>query len=191
MTTSASLEKISEYTFKVFDYDFQPRLEERLTLQVVMGSFFSLSILAAITRILIRLRTQKCRRLDDYLLVFACICLTAATALLYSATKEVYFSEAMIIDATWATSVVAADPRGTLQEIGFFRRVNWAYLTLTWTTIFAVKFAFLSFFRRRIDRLPSMHIYWRVVVAFTGLSFLFAICNHFMTCSNLSFSTRE
>lgn len=156
-----------------------------------MGSFLGLSILGAITRILIRLRAQERWHLDDYLLVFACICLTAATALLYSATKEVYFSEAMTIDAAWAASIITADPAGTVQEKVFFRRVYWAYLTLTWTTIFAVKFAFLSFFRRRIDLLLSMHMYWRVVVAFTGLGFLFAICNHFMTCPNLSFSTRE
>lgn len=56
---------------------------------------------------------------------------------------------------------------------------------MTWAAIFAVKFAFLFLFRNLVDRLPSMYMYWRMVVVFTALVFAFAVCDTFITCPKL------
>jgi hypothetical protein len=72
-----------------------------------------------------------------------------------------------------------------MQQIVFFQKINWAYLALSWASIFAIKFGFLSFFRHLVDRIPFMYNYWRGVVVFTGLVFAFTVCDAFIACPKL------
>ena len=136
-----------------------------------------------VVRIAIRLQSQKRLQLDDYLLIFAFICLTAATVLLYIGTSVIYFIEEVTLNGIGATQAVGMAV--FLQRLVYYQKINWAYLALSWTTIFFVKFAFLSFFRPLVDRLPSMHMYWRIVVGFTALVFAFAVCDAFIVCPQL------
>lgn len=69
-----------------------------------------------------------------------------------------------------------------LAKINFFARFNWVYLILTWTTIFAVKFGFLSFFRHLVRGLPSFYRYWRVVVGVTVVVYLFSLVDGVIAC---------
>ena len=55
-------------------------------------------------------------------------------------------------------------------------------LTFFWTTIFAVKFGFLSFFRVLVIRLPGIHLYWRVVVAVNVIVYLFSLIDGVIAC---------
>lgn len=152
---------------------------------------FGISIVAAATRICLRLRSLQRLYLDDFFLIFACICLTAATALLYHGASAIYFVEQLTFEPAEAIASGAISSEELPQELLLFGRTNWSYLTLTWGGIFSVKFAFLSFFRPLVNRLPRTHMYWRVVVVITALVFVFAVCDTFITCTKLGLASCE
>lgn len=55
-------------------------------------------------------------------------------------------------------------------------------LILCWCTIMAVKFSFMFFFKKLIDRLPTLTIYWWVIFAYNiivlgyGASVYYVVC---------------
>ena len=152
--------------------------------------------MAAFTRIGIRLHTRSRLHLDDFMLLFACICLVAATALLYHGTVAIYFAEQLALNPKQLASVSAATPvnpmavETLLDQLVLFQRIIWSYLALTWTAIFAVKFAFLVFFRRLVDRLPVLTMFWKFVLACTVLVYGFCVCDAFISCSKLGMASR-
>ncbi|KAI4189225.1 MAG: hypothetical protein L6R41_001605 [Letrouitia leprolyta] len=72
-----------------------------------------------------------------------------------------------------------------LNKVFEFRRLVTASLILTWVAMMAVKFSFLALFKRLIDRIYSLAVYWWVVVAFNlavtgyGASVYVIACPHF------------
>ena len=150
---------------------------------------------AALARTLVHLRTRKPPQLDDYLLLLACICLTASTVLLYYGASSIYTAEALSLYAavppntpsagSTATGVEPAKMVELLKQVVLFERINWAYLALSWAAIFWVKLAYLSFFRPLVSRLPRLHLYWKVLVAFTFLVFIFLVLDAVVTCPKL------
>jgi len=157
-------------------------------------------MIAAVVRALIQLRMRKKPRLDDCLLLFACVLLTASTALLYHEASSIYFAEALVLDLA-ATPGTGAPTVGTLglesedldkifDQVTLFQRIDWAYAALTWTAIYSVKFAFLSFFRCLVDRLPRVHRFWKIVGVITALAFAFAVCEGFIACPKLGVESR-
>ena len=157
-------------------------------LQVVTGVFFGIAVLAAAARIAIRLWLHMRLRLDDYLLLNSCVFLTAATGLLYYGVPTIYlgakltFHPEVLLDAD-------ADEARLLHEIYKLPKVNWAYLALSWVTIFLVKFGFLSLFRHLVDRVPSIYTFWKGTLIFTGLVCAFATCDGFIACPKLGAET--
>ena len=123
--------------------------------------------------------------MDDWLLVLACTTLTAATGLLLYAIPTVYLIEATSLDPIGLFGGGGSginDLNTLLRKINFFARFNWIYLILSWTTIFSVKFGFLSFFRNMVLRLPGVHQYWRVVVGITAIVYLFSLIDGVIAC---------
>lgn len=152
--------------------------------QVVVGIFFSVALLAAAARIIIRLWLQKRLRLDDYLLLFSCVCLIPATGLLYYGLSSIFFVGELSHDPTaiLGSGIHEAD---VLERIAIFQKIHWAYLALTWATIFAIKFGFLSLFRHLVDRVRFVYTFWKGVTVITGLIFAFSVCDSFITCPKL------
>ena len=156
---------------------------------------FGIAVTAAGARALIHLRIRKPPRLDDYLLLFACITLTASTVLLYYGTSSIYASEALALNPAKVSGGAATGPTPTgldpeqqvemLRKVILFQRINWSILALSWATIFWVKLAYLSFFKHLVSRLPRLQLYWKVLVGFTILVFLFCILDAFLTCPKL------
>ena len=76
-------------------------------------------------------------------------------------------------------------PTDLLQEVTAFRRWVSAVDTLCWCAIMAVKFSFLVLFRRLIQGIKSLMVYWRVVTLFNigtlgyGVLVCFVLCPHF------------
>lgn len=62
--------------------------------------------------------------------------------------------------------------------------IPYAVFNLTWTTIFAVKFSFLAFFKKLIDRMTKIHTYYWIVVAVTLLSWLFMMVEPLIMCKS-------
>ena len=55
-------------------------------------------------------------------------------------------------------------------------------LILAWCSIASVKFSFLFLFRRLIDRLPNLMIYWWVVVIFNAVVAVYGAAICVLTC---------
>ncbi|KAL8811957.1 MAG: hypothetical protein Q9200_001390 [Gallowayella weberi] len=54
--------------------------------------------------------------------------------------------------------------------------------TLAWSSVIAVKFSFLSLFRRLIERMPPLIIYWWFVVVFNLVAFGYGLSTYFLIC---------
>lgn len=156
------------------------------------GLSYGIAISVALARIISRLkfntdvRLTKRLQLDDWLLVLACITLTAASIFLLYASPTIYLIEATSLNPSavlFGSGGAGISGLNTLLvKLKFFARFNWIYLILTWTTIFGVKFGFLSFFRNLVLRLPGIHLYWQIVVAFTAVVYLFSLIDGIVAC---------
>lgn len=63
-----------------------------------------------------------------------------------------------------------------------FRLWVHAFMVVSWTTIFCVKFSFLGFFRELVDRIRPLELYWKVVVVLTGISYCYCVSETFFSC---------
>ena len=149
--------------------------------KVVIGVFFGLAIAAAISRVVIRLWLRMRLRLDDYLLLGSTACLIAATGLLYYGTPAIYLAAELTFDPS-AVFKAGIDQNKLLHDANLFPKINWAYLALSWTTIFLIKFGFLSLFRQLVDRVPPVYRFWKGTLVITVLIGAFAICDGFIAC---------
>ncbi|KAI4128044.1 MAG: hypothetical protein LQ338_002935 [Usnochroma carphineum] len=101
---------------------------------------------------------------------------------LYFNMDDMYFTEAM----TYAPTRLGRPPQPQdMDRVFQFRKLVTASLILTWVAMMAVKFSFLALFKRLIDRIHSLTMYWWVVVAFNlavtgyGASVYVIACPHF------------
>ncbi len=150
--------------------------------QVVIGVCFGVAMITATGRIIVRLRFHKTLRLDDFFLLFSCVFLVAATGVLYYGTPSIYFGAKLIFDPA-AVVTAGVNEAEILHQANLISRIDWSYLAISWVAIFLVKFGFLSLFRHLVDRLPPMFRFWKGVVVFTGLVFVFCVCDGFIACS--------
>ena len=74
--------RISDEAFRVMSSSPIALIMTYETLQVTIGVFFSIALVTATARIIIRFRLHKKLRLDDFCVIFACVCLVCAPLLL-------------------------------------------------------------------------------------------------------------
>ena len=74
--------RISDEAFKVLSSSPIALIVTHETLQVTIGIFFAVALVAATARMIIRLKLHKKLRLDDICVIFACVCLVCAPLLL-------------------------------------------------------------------------------------------------------------
>lgn len=145
--------------------------------QVASVILFVLSVVFTIGRIIIRLRYQKRLAVDDAFLIFAVVCLCVAIGLLFAFISSMYLLEALITD-----DPNASIPIDIIHQVEWFRALSTAFLVLTFTTIFAVKFSFLFLFKALIRNVRKMNIYWWIVVSTTVAVWAFGIVEFFLPC---------
>ena len=72
-----------------------------------------------------------------------------------------------------------------IEDALWFHKMVIISLVLTWWSLMAVKLCFLFLFKKLVERIKPMHIYWWVVtvfnvlVAFYGTGAYIAACPHF------------
>lgn len=145
--------------------------------QVASIVLFVLSVIFAIGRIAIRLRYQKSLAIDDAFLIFAVVCLIVALGLLFACLSSTYLLEALI---TGDPNVII--PADIIDQVQWFRKLSTAFLVLTFTTIFAVKFSFLFLFKSLIRNVRNMNVYWWIVVVTTAAVWAFGVVENFLPC---------
>ena len=80
----------------------------------------------------------------------------------------------------------AAPGPGFMERATFFLKLQFAIIVLFWTTLWAVKFAFLFFYRQILKGLPDQMRWWQALVFFTGLTYLSAWVTQLLSCQPIS-----
>lgn len=111
------------------------------------------------------------------------MCLSAATGILYNLCNLVFLI--WVLQRTpLLLQKASADQINEVVKTPF--ALVHAFLALSWTSIFAVKFSFLVFFRKLIDRVTKIHTFYWMVVIITLLSWLFMVVEPLMLCHHPS-----
>ena len=155
------------------------------------GLLFGLALLTAAGRMMIRFHFQKNLRSDDYVLLFACLCLIASQVLFYILKIDnIYWFAAVLFESSRQQKtpllIFEDDPEAMYRRISIFQRMEISMGILTWTCIFAVKICFLLFFHQMITSSPlrRLIVAWRVIFAITILFWAFCCCSFFISCPN-------
>ncbi|MCJ1321622.1 hypothetical protein MMC15_006967 [Xylographa vitiligo] len=149
----------------------------QVVLMTVTGGLFGIAIVTAVLSTIVRIRLRNGLGLDDIFLLLACVFLIASTVLLFLASDALYFEEALTLDPESVTFSA-----GSFDQLDWYQKVIYAYLDLSQTATYCVKFSFSCFFRLLIDRLRYMIVYWRVVVVVSVLAWAYAMCTAFIGC---------
>jgi len=171
--------------------DHAGRINKEAFLASVL-TLFIIALIATTFRILIIILYARRRiGLDDIFLLLGVALLTCAVALLHVAIDDIYLVEALLDGVPGGQGDFNLPP-------DFIERANdthkWAVIMgiLNWFATTAVKLSFLFLFRKLIDRLPAMILFWRLVVAYVVLVWglgtwaLIAACPHFYSFSSLT-----
>lgn len=138
---------------------------------------FAFSVLFVIARITLRLRYQKRLFIDDAFLFIAQVLLCVCLGLLYMFADSLFLDEALVTRPS-----LAIIPPDFENQLFRFHKISDAYLVLTYTSIFAVKFSFLFFFRVLVRRVHKMVVYWWIVVAVTAVAWIVCSISIFLPC---------
>lgn len=124
----------------------------------------------------IRIRILKEFSAEDYLLLLAAVCLSAATGLAYATMRYQYNSLQVILEGDFGSrsKLLSKIPQISKEE-------NMA-ATLWWFVIFPVKLAYLVFFGRLIDRVRVLNMWWWFSIAFTVLGWIACVVADWVTC---------
>ena len=120
---------------------------------------------------------QKQFSIDDGLVVFGVLLLIAAMGMLYFFIDTMFTSEALLLREEGVELNV-----DSIQDA--FDYQKWAAVTLitTWLIINTVKLSFLSLFRKLVDRMRPMVIYWWFVLVYTIIVGLYGIASYIAPC---------
>lgn len=87
----------------------------------------------------------------------------------------IFVDDLFLVEALEGNTIPADLPVDFLQHVSDFERLVVGALVLTWCAIISVKFSYLFLFRKLIDRIRPMVIYWWVAVAFNALISIYGI----------------
>ncbi|MCJ1324812.1 hypothetical protein MMC10_001474 [Thelotrema lepadinum] len=160
--------------------DFQPRIGIAAN-RIVSATLFGIAITTYAVRTYIRARLMKRFLADDYLLLFAVICLIAGTGLDFANKQHEYDLFVAVLndpDSVLLLSLLPSIPT-------IFKEED-AVQTIWWFVIFPVKLAFLFFFRRLVHRLRNLKIWWYCITTFTVLAGLTCVAVTWLSCPYFS-----
>ena len=139
-------------------------------------------MLGALTRLVLQLKFYRRLQVDDCFLIFACICLTASTVLCYATVGDLYWNQELNYNP-FLLLYLMRENIDVAAHINAYQNVYESSTSLLWAAIFAVKFAYLAFFTRLVDRLRYLVIYWRIVVGLCAVSFPICVISIYVSCS--------
>lgn len=100
-------------------------------------------------------------------MLIGAMCLCAAIELAFKKFDINYLVQAAESDSSFF-SMASTDQFNDLIKTPF--AVLFAFISLAWTTIYAVKFSFLVFFKKLINRVTKMGTFYRIVEIITLLT---------------------
>ncbi len=161
-------------------------------LKVSNSVLFALCLISSFARLYIRIGVQKNFSIDDGLLLFGVGCLIAAMTLLFIFVDRMY-----LVGAIESGTLGIEHSSAIIKDVFDLHKFVTVGLVLTWCSIISVKFSYLFLFKRLIDRLRPMIIYWWFVAVFNaiisvyGAAVYFAICPHFYSLRSCEYNLCE
>lgn len=146
---------------------------------------FSVAIMTAIARTIIKLYYQKRLWIDDAFLLFAVLSLCAAMGVIFISFPSMHLLEVFL------TEIVSPEHAWDGIERAQHRNIQKGCLILCLTTIFAIKFSFLFFFKTLTRRLRTVTLYWRVVSVITALAWVLGISIPFIPCKDCDGNSKQ
>lgn len=123
---------------------------------------------------------------DDFVLMFACSTFIASQSLLYILKiEDIYFVGGLAFESMSPQNLalILEDPQAFDRRVFKIQRIEFSSLTLTFTSIFAVKICFLLFFYEMITRLRRFILAWKVILE---LLYFSGLCAHVQFLSVVS-----
>ncbi len=156
-----------------------------------MWTLFALGILTATIRTILRFRSKGRLFLDDAFLIFACLCLAAASIILQTRLGTLISVEQLVRQYDIGDLADMPDGEALRAMINCYHSVHTVHGSLVWITIFSVKFSFLCFFRQLVEKMPRLLRYWKFVIGFNIAAFLY--CESYMKaqCPHQGLAARE
>ena len=146
-------------------------------LKVSILVLFAICWICSCVRFYIRVRIQKQFSLDDAFLIFGLSCLTCAVGVLFTFLDDLYTAEAYSLeDPSFVFTL------GFINQSFNYHKMVTIVLMLSWCAIGCVKLSYLFLFRRLIDRLRPMVIYWYIAVAFNLATIGYGIAVYYLAC---------
>ena len=120
---------------------------------------------------------QKQVSIDDGVLLFGTCCLICATAFLFTTIDQMYLAQAAVSShlPLYVTPIL-------IKDVYYLSRIVVVVDMLMWCSVVSVKFGFLFLFRKLIDRIPPMVIYWRFVMIFISVVSAFGVTIYIASC---------
>ncbi|USP76826.1 uncharacterized protein yc1106_04100 [Curvularia clavata] len=139
----------------------------------------ALCVVAVVVRFIIRFRVQKLSfSIDDGFLLVAFGLLICSLVIMY--TQVIW---RMYIIVALQTRVRGVMPPSDWMQISFhFHKWVTVCGMLAWASVVAVKLSFLFFFKKLIDRLPLLNLYWWLVVFFNLASLRYGTAIWYVGC---------
>lgn len=149
------------------------------SIQISTAILFGMCVLAIATRSVLRFWVQKQTfSLDDGFLFFAFACLLTAIVVVY---KEVLHRMYYLIALQSGVPGVFPVPDALQIAYEFHKYVTVGNMT-SWTAVMAVKFSFMCFFKKLIDRMPHMNKFWWVVILFHLACLGYGLASYYIGC---------
>ncbi len=146
--------------------------------QIITGILFTVAILAATIRTLMRVRQKHRLFLSDAFLILACMALTATTIIMDKGLAVIEYADELLVGHELPKFEVTGNVEAGVQ---WYARTDYLHELMTWLVIFSVKFSFLAFFHQLTTRLPKFLLYWKLMLIVTyngGVRVLFHFSTH-------------
>ena len=134
-------------------------------------------MISACARFYIRIRVQKQLSLDDGFLLFGIGCFIGALAILFTFIDDMYMTAA--VQFRLKEMEISPD---FIQRAADYQKMVAVSLILTWCSIVSVKFSFFFLFKRLIDRIPAMIVYWWFVIIFNAAISGYGVAVYILAC---------
>lgn len=143
---------------------------------------FAIALLGILGRFYIRLRIHKQFSIDDGILILGTCCLISSLGMTFSEIDYMYTVEALTLGEMTISQLPPAYP----DRVIYYRKMNNASLILTWLTIVSIKFSFLALFKKLIDRIRPLVVYWWIIAVFNGAVAIYGATVPILACPALS-----
>ncbi|CAG8976570.1 hypothetical protein HYALB_00012567 [Hymenoscyphus albidus] len=127
----------------------------------------------------IRLRIQNEFTLDDGFLLLGLVFLIIAFSLLFTFIDAMYLSEAFVYGGP---SFSERAPSNWMQTIFDFQKMRTVTMCCLWCSIICVKMSLLFFFKKLIDKLPRMMLYWKITLAANVVVSVYVLLKYLLVC---------